>query len=290
VDGIFFTSADPTHGFVNFTDSRYAAEQGYISTTSSTAYIGCDHTHVSSSSGRNSVRMSTQSAYNTGLFVISLSHMPYGCGTWPAFWMVGPNWPNDGEIDIIEGVNLQTSDISTLHTSNGCDQTSQPNDFTGTYQTGTTGQPAKNCYVDAANQYSNQGCGIISDTSYSYGEKFNANGGGVYATQILANSGIRVWFWEMSQVPSNINNNNPNPNSWGTPHAAWTFGSWCPYSHFQDLSLVFDLTFCGDWAGEQSVWDENCSGYSSTCVNYVQYNPSGFSQAYWEINYVKYFE
>ena len=23
-----------------------------------------------------------------------------GCGTWPAFWLVGPNWPNGGEIDV----------------------------------------------------------------------------------------------------------------------------------------------------------------------------------------------
>lgn len=42
-----------------------------------------------------------------GISVIDLEHMPSGCGTWPAFWSVGPNWPSAGEIDIIEGVNRQ---------------------------------------------------------------------------------------------------------------------------------------------------------------------------------------
>jgi hypothetical protein len=27
--------------------------------------------------------------------------MPVGCGTWPAFWMFGPDWPNGGEIDTL---------------------------------------------------------------------------------------------------------------------------------------------------------------------------------------------
>ena len=38
-----------------------------------------------------------------------------GCATWPAFWMVaGQNWPQKGEIDIVEGVNKQTNKQMTL--------------------------------------------------------------------------------------------------------------------------------------------------------------------------------
>ncbi|OBT59795.1 hypothetical protein VE03_10744, partial [Pseudogymnoascus sp. 23342-1-I1] len=37
-----------------------------------------------------------------------------------AFWLFGPDWPNSGEIDIIEGVNNQATNIVTLHTAAGC--------------------------------------------------------------------------------------------------------------------------------------------------------------------------
>lgn len=46
--------------------------------------------------------------------------MPQGCGTWPAVWELGPDWPADGEIDIVEGVNDVVPNQSTLHTSPGC--------------------------------------------------------------------------------------------------------------------------------------------------------------------------
>ncbi len=46
--------------------------------------------------------------------------MPFGCGTWPALWMLGPDWPNYGEIDIVEGVNIHTTNSLTLHSNSGC--------------------------------------------------------------------------------------------------------------------------------------------------------------------------
>ena len=101
-----------------------------------------------SARGRDSLRISSQTAYGDSVIVLDLAHMPAGCGTWPAFWTLsqrGP-WPNGGEIDIIEGmllvsrlsselppyilsragVNKQVFNQATLHTTPGCRMPSDP--------------------------------------------------------------------------------------------------------------------------------------------------------------------
>lgn len=48
--------------------------------------------------------------------------MQTGCGTWPAFWTLsedGP-WPQGGEIDIIQGVSVNTNNLTSLHTTENC--------------------------------------------------------------------------------------------------------------------------------------------------------------------------
>ena len=101
-----------------------------------------------SARGRDSVRISSQTAYGDSAIVLDLAHMPAGCGTWPAFWTLsqkGP-WPNGGEIDIIEGgllisrissesltcvsscagVNKQEFNQATLHATSRCQMPSDP--------------------------------------------------------------------------------------------------------------------------------------------------------------------
>jgi len=279
----FETANDPTHGYVNYVDENTASSKGYIK-NSTQIYIGCDHTNVASGRGRDSVRISSKKTFNSGLFIIDLEHMPTGCGTWPAFWTVGPNWPNSGEIDIIEGVNVQAYDATTLHTNDGCDMSHMPADsFTGKWGTGSQGNPADNCYVNAPDQWSNQGCGIVATAPNTYGTGFNNNRGGVYATLWNPSSGISVWWWNRTSIPSDVANN-PNPANWGKPYAAFQFGQYCSSNHFANHAVVFDLTFCGDWAGNNFGTD--CPG-KGACNTYVQNNPSAFAEGYWNINYVK---
>jgi len=282
----FFTGNDPTNGYVDYVNESDAFAWGYIKTSKSQVYMGCDSWSISSGRGRGSVRIQSQKTWNQGIFILDLTHMPQGCGTWPAWWLCGPDWPNNGEVDIIEGVNVQTNDQTTLHTNEGCDQSGESDSsFTGKWGIGTKNNPATNCWIDAPNQYTNQGCSII-DNVQSYGAPLNQMNGGAFAT-LINSTVIAAWFWPQSKIPSDISSNKPNPNTWGKPYARFQLGSSCPSSHFKDLQMIFDLTFCGDWAG--SVFSSDCPGKGS-CVDFVKNNPSQFKEAYWMINYVHVFQ
>ncbi|GKZ70348.1 hypothetical protein AnigIFM50267_005986 [Aspergillus niger] len=276
----FFTDTDPTNGFVDYVDEATAQSNGYISTSGDSVYMGVDHTNVAGSSGRQSVRISSDATYNHGLFILDLEHMPGGiCGTWPAFWLVGADWPNNGEIDIIEGVNQQSGNDMTLHTSDGC-SISSSSDFTGSMTT-------DNCYVYAAGQSSNAGCGITDPDATSYGTAFNANGGGVFATEWTSDA-ISIWFFERGSIPDDIDSGNPDPDSWGSPVARFQ-GDCDIDSHFDGLQIIFDTTFCGDWAG--NVWGSgSCASVASSCSSYVANNPGAFVDAYWSINSLKVYQ
>ncbi|KAI4740816.1 endo-1,3(4)-beta-glucanase [Aureobasidium sp. EXF-12298] len=278
----FFTEADPTHGFVQYIDQGSAWNSGLIGNSNGKVYIGVDHTNVQPN-GRPSIRLTSKKAYNSGsLVILDLDHMPgNACGAWPAYWMVGPSWPNGGEIDIIEGVNTQNHNAMTLHTADGCNIYDNGN-FTGNLY-------SDDCYVNAADQSNNLGCQISTNQYNTYGDGFNNVGGGVYAME-WTDEAISIWFFQRGAIPSNVLSSNPQPDyTWGKPLSQFTGCCDIP-EFFSDNQIVFDVTFCGDWAG--SVWssDSTCSALSGSCTDYVANNPQAFSNAYWSINSLKVFE
>ncbi|KAH8152347.1 uncharacterized protein LAJ45_03774 [Morchella importuna] len=270
----FYTGADPTNGFVKYIDQASAQSQGIIKTNTDNVYVGVDYTN-SAPNGRNSVRLESKARFQRGLIVLDLAHMPGSiCGTWPAFWTLGDNWPNNGEIDIIEGVNLNTQNAMALHTSDGCS-------INGSGQSGTL--ISNNCYVYAANQSTNQGCGIQDTRTSSYGTGFNNIGGGVYATEWNSDF-IKIWFFPRNAIPANVLSTTPEPTGWGTPVAVFQ-GSCDINSKFISHKIIFDITFCGDWAG--NVWGSSGCPTSMTCNDYVANTPAAFTQTYWQINSLK---
>jgi hypothetical protein len=195
--------------------------------------------------------------------------------------MLGPNWPNGGEIDIIEGVHNNAINAMALHTGPGC---------TVSDNTGFTGKMTSTSCVSPGS--GNSGCGIAgtSNATNSYGVGFNANRGGIYATEITS-SAINIWFFARgSSVKANLLSSSPNPSTWGPPMAKFTGGGCSIPNSFKNLQIIFDTTFCGDWAG--NVWDSNptCKAKAATCTQYVGQNPSAFASMYWDVRSLKVFK
>lgn len=68
---------------MNYVDQTTATSNGYINTDNDLVYMGVDSTNVATGSGRDSVRITSNAAYNYGLFALDVAHMPGGiCGTW----------------------------------------------------------------------------------------------------------------------------------------------------------------------------------------------------------------
>ncbi len=121
----------------------------------------------------------------------------------------------------------------------------------------------------------------------------------ITTTVVWTKTGIQVYWFPRSSIPSDITNEQPDPSKWGTPVANFPSTYCSIYEFFYDHYNIFDTTLCGDWAGADGVW--NYAGYAgqsqscasmtgySTCSDYVLNSGSSFSQAYWEIASVKYF-
>ena len=197
----FFTGGDPTNGIVEYVDQQTAVRvvrpfptplggsndrprplfqqsSNLIQINAAGNAIMRVDTTPQVTGNRNSVRIQTQYAFTGGLVIMDSVHMPTGCGTWPAFWSNGQDWPTTGEIDIVEGVNNYTNNQATVHTGTGCDlptSNSAALGISGSVVGGT------NC---AALQTGNEGCGVRASQTNSFGAAFNNAGGGVFASAL----------------------------------------------------------------------------------------------------------
>jgi hypothetical protein len=246
-----------------------------------------------SARGRPSVRIESKQFYNHGLFIADLAHMPASvCGTWPAFWTVSKvNYPAQGEIDILENIHDNTVSLHALHTAPMCEvvgnvKGKQQSANQNTYNCDDT---ATTSDYGSKTQYKNQGCAATSTDPNSFGSTFNAQGGGVYAMEWTSDY-IKVWNFEPSTVPTNLRSANPNPDLWGTPAFTTLQGSCDIDTHFKDHQVIFDTTFCGNWAGQDDIWKAT-SCYDKvkypSCYEYVAANPGAYKNAYWLVNSLK---
>lgn len=211
--------------------------------------------------------------------------MPGGlCGVWPAFWLVGPDWPQGGEIDIIEGANAMGENQMTLHTSAGCRIKGEPEGCMSGTVNGT------DCESKQGDDF---GCAVTAPPAQgTFGEEFNRRGGGVYATELDPETDrVSIWFFPRDAIPADVAAGKPDPDRWSVPMARFDgSGGGCGVAtHFRDMSIIFDTTFCGDWAG--NTWGQSsCASKAPTCAEFVAGNPGAFADACWAVNSVEIFE
>jgi len=290
----FYTGSDPTHGTVEFVSEWEGLQNKLLDASEAGVQMRVDNTtKVLGAGGRKAVRIESKNSYNGGLFVVTLENVPTACGAWPAFWMFGDDaqhsWPRWGEYDILESIHMLNYATTTLHTRRSCDQRDVNNgiDFVGQgWATGSLGtNKAKNCWVKAPQEFSNQGCGQRLPDG-SFGPEFNKNGGGTFVAEWThgGRNGkiMRTWFFPKGEEPIDLVVRSPQPDLWGTPNSFFTLNErWCSADHFKNMRMVFDTTFCGDYAG--STFQSNCPWLKESCEDYVRNNPSAFSNAFWNI-------
>jgi hypothetical protein len=108
-----------------------------------------------------------------------------------------------------------------------------------------------------------------------------------------------MWFWPRNSdgIP-NVTKAEPSPQSWSKkPYAFWQLDDTCPMTHFQQQSIIFDTTFCGDASalqfsgqckaeieatslplGPPPSGDKELQAWQKgKCANYIAQNPDKLS-------------
>ncbi|KAI0633036.1 concanavalin A-like lectin/glucanase domain-containing protein [Trametes polyzona] len=278
-----------THGHVNYLNQSAATGQklAYVNDAGHAVLKVDDFSFVPWQEKRNSVRIESTDFFPVGSVILfDATHLPFGCSVWPGFWTKGPTWPEGGEIDIVEAINLMGKNQMALHTQPGCNQPADAK------QTGkTVGTDCSSGTNSAA------GCAVMDSQSASFGGDFAAAGGGVWATQ-FDETGVFIWFWPRKDVPDSVTNakDTIDPSGWGTPAAAWPSSSCDINKFFTPQQLVLDITLCGDWAGEPHLYQETCGGTLGNSTvdvcyidNVINTNGTNYHDAYFEISSIKVF-
>ncbi|KIY71879.1 glycoside hydrolase family 16 protein [Cylindrobasidium torrendii FP15055 ss-10] len=254
------------------------------------AVVGIDSTEAVDGL-RKSIRMTSKDTFNVGsLVILDVQELPAVCGVWPAIWMNGDGvWPASGEIDILEGVNMYTQNVMSVHTNEGC----YLDKSLLSALRGVTLKVKDQLSCDAiANP---ETCGFNVDDNSSYGPPFNSQGGGTLAVS-LETSGVHFYYWKQGQVPQDIYNNTPTPSNWGDALISVISPSCKIEDHFKDMRIVVNINLAGTFTS--GVWSYPGNGQEKACSeitgfnnpwDYVTQKGSAFKDAKFTIRSIKTF-
>ena len=284
----FYSGNDPTNGSV-----RYGNFPDLISTGGDKLRIDVSTDLVPTYDfrgnyiglGRRSIRLESNAKYNSGLFVISLSHAPEGAGVWPAFWILGSGqWPCHGEIDIIEYANSDNEYASMRGVRNNVARhTGNPAGTSpcvlGALNCGASDQAPDSCNgcqaTGAKIPCPNFGCGIL--TSQPAGSDLNAIGGGTFACLLTPDGNTTIWFWPAGSSSTPKFDAHVDVATFGPGVQFFP----CP-GHFADMYMVINTTLCGDWAG--AAYNDGKKTGQAACRAAIADPRYKLEKAYWLID------
>ncbi|GAA1269221.1 hypothetical protein GCM10009665_67190 [Kitasatospora nipponensis] len=111
---------------------------------------------------------------------------------WPAFWTDGQSWPNDGEMDVMEG--LSGNACYHFHSPSGGPGGCAPGDFTGWHTYGAQWQPGSVTYYYDGKAVGTISTGITSAPQYLIlNNAVGGSGGASVAPADMQVDYVRVW-------------------------------------------------------------------------------------------------
>jgi len=245
-DGFTFLREDTNHGSAEYLDASSAFSNGVIEAHGTHAIMRAGRASPQYQYKRQTVKIASNQAWKYFLMTMKYSHVPWGCGVWPALFTLAPGapWPDGGETDIIEFVNDGPSQ-SSFHTASKCTLNSAAVNKYGY-------QPDKNkmnydCYT---NYPKHLGC---APNKWVHSGASWANTPGVVAMEWTEDF-LKLFFIPEHEIPAG----EPRPETWDR----WLF-SYYPFKEsgchdvMQAQQIVMQIGFCGDWASK--VWDQSAS-------------------------------
>ncbi|TKY86166.1 hypothetical protein EX895_004991 [Sporisorium graminicola] len=172
------------------------------------------------------------------------------------------------------------ANLVSVHTNTSC---TIPSTISG--QSGTVAYSNCSAFVP-----SNPGCRVETNgtSTPTWGRALNRAGGGLIAMERsfgTTGKGVRVWYFpnnKPSSIPSDLSASSTavSTDTWPTPNAYLPISS-C-YADFAPHKIIFDITLCGDWAGN-TYNQSGCNAQYPACSYQVGYNGSSFNQSYWSV-------
>jgi len=252
-------------------------------------------------SKRNTVKLQTKGKHQWKYFLAAMrfSHTPYGCGIWPAFWMLSQDrgWPAAGEFDILEVCN-EIPVFTSFHTANSGNACKL--------------NPAVINKAGCPNMADYNGNGYSCITDYRIGSKGCAPNVGPLRTpeQWAKAPGVLAVEWTERYLKTffipddklqttGLLDDAPTPDNWDQfvtsyyPFAGSeeSIPGSCPNPQdvIGNAFLILNIELCGSWAG--GTWSPACGAPS--CLEFMSNSANDayiHDQAYFNMSWIKVFQ